>query len=236
MFFRRKNKELNAIYTMHSIQGFALSLIGIFIPIYLLILGYSISQVLVFFIIYYLAGLIAAFAAIYIASKIGLRQTLIFRLPFTFVFFILLYLLDSAHIPLGIIAFFGGWQNTLYWIPVHILFTRSAKQKNIGASTGKLFAFPKIASMAGPLLGGFIATFFGFKILISVVFIILLISAFPLLLSGSKRATFSFSGHPFALPQLATLASNLYYNITDALLIKTSFKFKPAQGLKLLKK
>ena len=116
MFFKRKNKGLQAIYTMHSIQGFALSLVGIFIPIYLLTLGYSVSQAIIFFIIYYIAGLIAAFTAVHIAKYIGLQQTLIFRFPFTFAFLILLYLLESINIPLSLIAFLGGFQNTLYWI------------------------------------------------------------------------------------------------------------------------
>lgn len=177
---------------MHSIQGFAFSLIGIFIPIYLLTLNYSVSKVLIFFIIYYLAGLVAAFSAVYIARHIGLQQMLIFRLPFTFVFLLLLYLLKSNDIPLSVIAFLGGWQNSLYWIPLHILFARNTKQKNVGASTGKLFAFPQMASMAGPLLGGFIAVLFGFKILFIFVFLILLVSIVPLLYMEKIKTFFKF--------------------------------------------
>ena len=40
-----------SIYAMHSIDGIAGGLIGIFIPIYFLTLGYSVSQIFVFFIL-----------------------------------------------------------------------------------------------------------------------------------------------------------------------------------------
>jgi len=203
MFFKKENKGLKAIYAMHSIQGFAMSLIGIFIPIYLLTLNYSVSQVLVFYIMLYAFLLFFAFFAIIVANKIGLQQTINLRFPYLFIYLISLFLLKSISLPLSIIALFGGLQMALYWIPLHILFTREAKHKEVGSSTSKLFAFPQLASMAGPILGGFIAAMLGFKILFIFVFLILFISVIPLF--GSKQ-------------------------------IKTSFKFKPSQGIKLFKK
>lgn len=155
---------------MHSIQSFALSMIGIFIPIYLLTLHYSVSQVLLFFITHYSFLLVFAFVAIYTASHIGLQQTIIARFPFLFAYFVLLYLLPSVKIPLFAIALLGGLASAFYWIPLHILFTRNAEKKDVGASTGKLFAFPKLASIAGPLIGGYTAAIFGFNILIVIVF------------------------------------------------------------------
>lgn len=192
MFFKRKNKGLKAIYAMHSIQGFAFSLIGIFIPIYLLTLGYTVSQVLVFFIIYYGSVAIFSFLAIYLANVFNLQKTIIIGLLFLFVYFILLFLLKSISIPLIIIALLGGLKTALYWIPLHILFARNAREESIGSSTGKLFALPQIASMAGPLLGGLIAVAFGFKVLFGIIFLILLISSIPLFSLDSLKTSFAF--------------------------------------------
>ncbi len=66
---------LRPIYIMYSLQGFALSLIGIFIPIYFLTLGYSVSQVLVFYILHYVCLVAFAFAAIYPAKFVGPQRT-----------------------------------------------------------------------------------------------------------------------------------------------------------------
>jgi len=43
------NRELNELYASIALRSFALSMIGIFIPIYLLQEGYSLASVLIFF-------------------------------------------------------------------------------------------------------------------------------------------------------------------------------------------
>jgi MFS family permease len=100
--------------------------------------------------------------------------------------------LPSFNIPISLIAFLGGFQNALYWIPLHILFARGTKEKTVGSSTGKLFALPQIASMAGPLIGGFIATILGFKVLFGFTFLILLTSVIPFIGSKSIKTKFTF--------------------------------------------
>src|SRR3989339_165777 len=178
--FGRKN-NLKPIYIMHSIEGFAMSLIGIFIPIYFLTLGYSVSDVLIFFITHYTLLPVFGFLAIWVAGRIGLQKTIMTRFPFLFAYLGLLFLLPSRPVPLSLIAFFMALNSALYWIPLHILFARNTDKKDAGSSTGKLFAWPQIASLAGPLLGGFIAATFGFKALISIVCACLLVSILPLL-------------------------------------------------------
>ena len=69
MFFRGKKNGLKPIYTMHSIEAFAMSLIGIFIPIYFLTLGYTISSVLIFFIVHYGFLALFSFLAIFFAIQ-----------------------------------------------------------------------------------------------------------------------------------------------------------------------
>ncbi len=192
MFFKRKNKNLDAIYIMHSLQGLALSLIGIFIPIYLLILGYFIKDVLVFYIIHYLSLLFFAFMALVVAKRIGLVQTIILRYPFVLLYFILLYFLESTNIPIFIIAILGGLNSAFYWMPLHILFASNTQSKTLGDSTGKLFALPQVASIASPLVGGLVAVSFGFKALIGIVFVILIISVLPILNAQPIKISFSF--------------------------------------------
>ena len=231
-----KQKGLAAIYTMHSIQGFAFSLIGIFIPIYLLTIGYSVAQVLIYFIVYY--GLVAAFSflAIFIASRIGLERTILCRFPFTFTYLILLYLLPQYAIPLFLIAVFAGLECALYWIPLHILFARNTQSESVGSSTGKLFAFPQIASIAGPFLGGLIAAVLGFPYLIGLVSIVMLFSVLPLLNLGLKKEPAALTGPAGLSRQLANWGRSLYRDFRGLLPAKTSFRFDLGEGAKLFKK
>lgn len=177
----QKNNHLKNLYIMQSIQGFALSMIGIFLPIYLLTLGYSVRNVIVFFIFHYSFLLFFSFFALRIAGKIGLIQTIILRFPFLFTYLAFFYFLKSVDIPLVLIAFFSGLDSALFWMPLHIIFSKNTSSKKIGSETGKLFAIPKAAGIFAPLIGGVIAVKFGFGFLFILAFIILLIAIIPLL-------------------------------------------------------
>ncbi|MCK5289575.1 MAG: hypothetical protein KAJ56_01410, partial [Candidatus Aenigmarchaeota archaeon] len=54
--------ELSEVYMNLALESFALSLISIFVPIYLLSVGYSFDYMIIFFMIYY--GCIGLFAPV----------------------------------------------------------------------------------------------------------------------------------------------------------------------------
>jgi len=184
--FKRK-KAINSIYTMHSIDAFAFGLIGIFIPIYLLTIGYSVSQVLLYYIVQNIVLMLSSFLAGYIGSWIGIQKILIIRFPFLLLFLVLLNSLNLISFPLYLLAIIDGFQSALYWIPLHILFSHYSNKEDIGSSTSKLFAFPQLAGISAPLLGGLIAVFFGFKILFSIAIIIFLFSFIPILYTNQIK-------------------------------------------------
>ncbi|MFH0840833.1 MAG: hypothetical protein V1865_02550 [bacterium] len=185
-------RGINAIYLMHAIQGFGASLIWIFIPIYFLILGYTLAQVLVYLIIYYAVCGASAFLAIWIAKHTSLQWTIVIRYPLVLVFLGLIFLLDSINIPLFVIAIAGGLQNSIYWVPLNILFARHAKENKMGEAVGKLIAFPKILTAISPLIGGFIMVKFGFNVLAIIAFAIFLISIIPLARTKTLKTSFVF--------------------------------------------
>ncbi|MCX6796701.1 MAG: MFS transporter [Candidatus Falkowbacteria bacterium] len=191
MFFNEDKKSLRAIYIMNSIQGFGFSLIGIFLPIYFLTLGYSLTQVFIFFIIQYLVVVLASFAAVYFANHFGLEKTIFFRFPFLFLFLILLLLLEKTSVPLALIALIGGIQTSLYFTPLHILFANNVEIGKMGESLGKYFALSKLSGIIGPIIGGVIAYFFGFKLLFFLAIIIFLLSVGPYLNVKQTKTKFS---------------------------------------------
>jgi len=192
-YFPFLKKEINEIFLVHSIDGFVNSLFGIFVPIYLLTLGFSVSQVLIYYILKYLAVSAFFFLVGYISNRLGLKHTMLARLPFFLLFLILLYFLSSIYIPLIMIILLHAFYEAMYWMPLHSLFARSAKHYEMGSQVGKLSSLPKIAHIIAPLIGGSITVFFGFGTLFLVSMVLLATSIVPLFYTPEIKPHVKFS-------------------------------------------
>jgi len=186
-------KRLRAIFLMHSIDGFAGSLIGIFIPIYLLTLGYSVKQVFIFYIITYAALTGFFFLAGYCASRWGLKRTILLRFPCLLFYLVALYYLPTKALPLSLLALVNAFNMAFYWFALHIIFTHASEHGEIGNNVGKLFALPKLAGTFAPLLGGFMAVSFGFGFILLLAIILYLVSAIPLLYTDELKQAIDFN-------------------------------------------
>ena len=72
-------EELIELYSCRLLRAFALSLIGVFIPIYLLELGFSFEMVMFYLVTKYsVLGLISPFSA-WIETKIGVKHTTLMK-------------------------------------------------------------------------------------------------------------------------------------------------------------
>ncbi|MCU0679506.1 MAG: MFS transporter [Planctomycetes bacterium] len=216
MFYYLKQKGINAVYTTVSIEGFAYSLIGIFIPIYLLKLGYSLSAVFIFFIVHNLSLAIFSIIAGYTVSRIGYIKPMLFRFPLLFLFLFMLYNLKALPIPLYVLAALNGAQVAFYWIPLNILFAKNTRKEKIGSAIGKLFALPQLAALIGPFLGGLIAVSFGFKFLFAGTFLLLLISLVPLITARGLKSDFKFElkkGVAFFIKNPKYIITEIFDNI-----------------------
>lgn len=173
-------KRLNAIYVMHSMTGLAGSLIGIFIPAYLINLGYIPADVFLYYLVYAISLFIFFFGAALAAQRLGVRILVIASFPFTITYIGLLYMLSTVALPLPLIATINAAGAGLYWFALHMFFAANAEEKTLGASVGKLFSFPQIVGLFGPLIGGVIAFHYGFPALLALGGSIFLISTIPL--------------------------------------------------------
>ncbi len=172
--------ELSHIYLFHSIATFGINMVNIFVAIFLLTLGYTLTQVLFFLIIRYSTLLLFTFISIYLSKFLGLKRVTMLRLPFLLIFLILLYSMDIFRTPLCILAILDGLQSALHWIPMQILFIRATKNKSMGKQVGNLNFYSRLAGVVSPLIGGLITFFLGFKVLFGIASIIFILSYVPL--------------------------------------------------------
>lgn len=176
-----QKRELDKIYISNALRSVAMSLVSIYIPIYLLSLGYSLLETIFFYAVYHLAGLILAFAILIpFINKFGLIRTIKLHYPLLILFFILLNFLPFYNLPIYLLAALGGLANFAYYIPVNILFLKHVNKNQIAKDLSFLFALPKIFGIAGPLLGAILIPFVGFWIVFLLSAVGLIISFLPL--------------------------------------------------------
>jgi MFS family permease len=169
------------------IQSFALSLITIFVPIYLIKLGYSLNQALIFVMVE--LGTLSFFSPLsaVLAQRFGFKHIILYRMPLFFAYFGGLYALPYLGIPIYLIALCGGIGGSIYWLSLHSLFAKHSDKLHRGTQTGKLMSMPQIASLFGPSIGGVIAVSLGFKALFAIAMMLLAASAVPLFFTGDMK-------------------------------------------------
>ena len=213
-----KNRELNELYVSISIRSFALSLIGIFIPIYLYQRGYSFTSIFLFFGLYSLVHALFSMPAAKISSRLGAKRSMLISMPFLIIFLLLLYSLDDFRWFFPFLSVFLGIGTSLFWISYHVDFAKFSDRKNRGKEIG----FSKIAmslfSVFGPIAGGIILTFVGFKFLFLIVSVLLIGSVVPLFLSREIHEPASFSlGGFFKGQKIKDVLSYLGHGIENKL-------------------
>jgi len=183
------------LYIAHTIRGFVSSLIGFFIPIYFLTIGFPLSTVLWFFAVNYYFTILFSILSGAIGNKVGLKHTMMFSLPLFLAYLLGIMTLKNNHslILLFSLAIFGAFISSLYWVPLYSLFARLSSKKDSASQVSMLFSLRSLASIIAPLLGGLISLYFGFEALFLIAILILIIPIVILLNSKDIHPHLSFS-------------------------------------------
>ena len=178
-----RNKELDELYASVALRFFAISLISVFTPIYLLQLGYSLSSVLLFYIVLELVHGLFIIPAAKIASRYGIKHSIFFSIPFIIIYFALLYSLNTIQWPLYLLAIIFGINSAFFWLGYHIDFTKIGTWRKRGKEIGFIRFILSFVAAIGPLIGGVLITQSGFKFVFIIVSLLLLVSIVPLFFS-----------------------------------------------------
>lgn len=188
------NNGFNKILQMMSLNNFAMAFVSVFIPIYLLKLGYSFQMVMLWMIIHHSSLLISSFIMVYVSNCIGLVHSLHVRFVLLVAYFsLLLFGLKDTSWLFYLIPVLTGAEAAFYWMPLNILFVRNTKESGMGNSMSKFFVIPDILKIASPIIGAFIAIHFGFLSLFGLAMFLLLFTFVPVLPLKSEKTNFIFS-------------------------------------------
>ena len=164
------------------IHVFARSLVAVFIPIFLLQMGFMIEEVLLYYIILHLTNIPLNFWAGWLTRKIGARKVIITGVVFLILFFLSLYNLEVGNWwLLTMMALFASLYDAHYWV-AHIFFFMkcSDKDDNVSGDASVLSIVKQVAGILAPFFGALVLIFFTQKVLLGISILILCLSFWPL--------------------------------------------------------
>ncbi len=186
---------MQELYNNLILRTFAFSCVSFFVPIYLLFyINLTFEVVVLFFAV--LFSVMAAFSpiALVIAQRIGLKNAVVVSLPFSIVFFLMLYRMGEGMMyPLWIIALVGGIGESLYFTALNIDFAINTKKEFRGYNIGVLDSFFKSSALVGPVFGAGVIVYLGFELLFGVVLVVLMLCLIPALQVRVRREKFGIS-------------------------------------------
>ncbi len=178
----KDKREIHRIYIANTLRSIFLSMVTVYVPIFLLTKGYTLSQVIYFFGTLQITGLVVAlFIITPIMRKWGLVQTVRLYYPIEIVYYILLYLLQDHAIPYLLIAAIGGVSTFMYYVPLNILLIKHADYDKMGSDIAVFFSLPQVFRIIGPLIAAFLIPLVGFWIVFMIAMVGLAISYLPLI-------------------------------------------------------
>jgi MFS transporter, YQGE family, putative transporter len=186
-------RELFEMYFLLGIRKFAISMVGIFLPLYFLIeLHYSLNAVIAFYMINVIAVVAFLWPAMKIVKIYGTKHSIIYSIPTLIIGLLLAVMLPNypfLFIPISILL---GIDLALFWMGFHTDTAIYSKSRALGKESAIIWIVNVFGMVLGPIVGGVILKYLGFSVLFFTVSIILIIAIIPLLFSKETYAKTEF--------------------------------------------
>lgn len=198
-----RNRELTQFYASVFAKGLARGSILIFVPIYLLQLGFSLRQVAVLYIAKFIIFFVVSPIGMWSNSRFGIKKTMVAGDILLVGYLTAVVLLTQQRELFFLLAILYGLASGLYLSAYHIEFTHAKDHKREGEeiSIGKVLII--ISQAMAPLLGAIIITLGSYRLNFIVAAVTIMLSLVPLFMSPDFRT------HPyrFSLKSLRTADS-----------------------------
>lgn len=210
---RRQKKEL---FVSNIIINLALAMVQIFEPIYLYKIGYSISQIALFYLLVYVFYFFALPLGAKFANKHGYETGMFIGSSLYVPFYLSLFFINKFSFMFIVAILLYVIQKMFYWPAYHADFAHNSTNKEEGREISSFSISSSLMFVFGPVFGGLIITFFGFNVLFLVSSLLFFFSNIPMLLTREKftKRNFKYSimfKKLFAKTNLRKLLSTLGY-------------------------
>lgn len=181
--------KLGEVYSWLTIRTLAINLVGIFIPIYLYKIGYSLLAIFGFFVVGFMVRVITDFAVGFLIARIGPKRSIGISTLLQILYLLLLLTIQELHWPLPLIAVIWATSMSTYFVAFSVGFSKIKNPARGGHELGLAYSFERIGGLIGPLIGGLIATFTDARYTLALAIVSLIISLLPIFLSPEPTQT-----------------------------------------------
>lgn len=149
-------------------RNLAISMIALFIPIYLLNIGFAFAEIVLMELGMYVSSIILHYLILQKIHFFGVRAALVMSYAFQIAFYFLLsfsssYVADINRIIfLTLIALLSAVPAVIYWSAHHLYFIETTERFEEGRKLGFLTSIPVLFSVLSPFIGSYIITNFGY--------------------------------------------------------------------------
>lgn len=177
--FRKDIWKFDIAIWLHT---FGRSAISVFIPIFLIQMGWTIPEVILFYLVYNIFDSPLNFVARHFILKYGARASILCATVIYILFFVCLsYLAVGNWYLLMFMALLFALYDTFFWVAMVYFFMKCEKNdENISKSLSLFNISRRFAAMVAPLIGAGVLLLFGEDVLIFVSIGIFVVSLVPL--------------------------------------------------------
>lgn len=177
--------ELSEIYVSMMFRGLAISLTGLFVPLYMLRLGYGMTEVSLVAMWYFVArAVVCDVAAAYMVARVGPKHTILLGNVLLITSTSLFLTLGHMHWPLLMLGAVWGSSASFFFIPFHVDFSKIKHKTHGGKELGYVNIMEKLGFAIGPIAGGIVATVFGAQYIFLLATVLLIVGLIPLFKTG----------------------------------------------------
>lgn len=177
-YFKSDLSKVEGFVFIHNIGR---GLISIFLPIIFYMEGFSVSQILIYFLCYGLFDVILNFVAREFTAKFGAKSAIVLGLSFEILYFIGLIFLQASLGYLIVLAFFSAMYDSFFWVAHWLIFNEAvSKSKEVGKKIGMFNIIKHSAGLITPLIGAMFLIVFDKNYLVIFSITLFLISLIPL--------------------------------------------------------
>lgn len=176
--------ELSELYASELLRSLAISVVGIFVPIYLYKLGYSLHAIFGMQVIWAASRPLFSYVAAKSVAILGPKHTMALGTVVQIVYLCVLVSIESLNWPLALLAVLGSLSYALFNIAIQVDFSKVKHTEHGGKELGFITISERIGSSLGPLAGGLIASFYNPKATIIIAVMVMALSLVPLFRSA----------------------------------------------------
>jgi len=180
--------ELSELYTSMMFRSLAMSLVGIFIPVYLYHLDYAIWQIFFFYAVSFSTWAVLTYPNALLIAKVGPKHVMLASYVAQVISMLMMVSLEGLRWPLASIAIILGISNCLFFTAFHVDFSKVKHKEHGGKELGWMISMQKLGAVLGPILGGLVAYFTDAQYIFALAIVLLFAGIIPLFLSQEPTA------------------------------------------------